>query len=100
MVLKPIICLMSNITTRGIGKMKLTLLEVRNQFLMLLNDEISREEVDRWAYSIIRREEIGDIIFFPNEDRDKIFSAVMYLYGIDIQDKPGEYLHTKDDIVV
>lgn len=43
---------------------------------------------------------IRDIKFPPPEDKDKMWSALMYLYGIDIQDKPGEYLHTKEDIKI
>lgn len=78
--------------------MEITLAEVKQKFIDLLNDKISREEVDRWAYSIIQQEELGNISFSPPDDKDKIWSGVMYLYGIDIQEEPGEYLHTKEDI--
>ena len=78
--------------------MEITLLKVKKKFIDLLSDKISREEVDRWAYSIIQQEELGNLKFFPLKERDKIWAGVMYLYGIDIQESPGKYLHTKEDI--
>lgn len=78
--------------------MEITLDEVRQKYISFLADEISPEEADRWAYSIIQEEELGNVIYIPSKEEGMIWSALMYLYGIDLQDKPGEYLHTKEDV--
>jgi hypothetical protein len=76
----------------------ISLNDVKNKFLDLLNDKVSREEADRWAYSVIKQDDSGDLIFFPSSDRENILRELMYLYGVDLQDSPGHYLHSKEDI--
>lgn len=78
--------------------MKITLESVQLIFLDILEDRLTREEADRWAQSVIREDETGCLEFSPPEEKMRIWSGVMYLYGIDIQEETGKYLHTKDDI--
>jgi hypothetical protein len=61
---------------------------------------MSREAADRWAYSRIQQLESGLLIFEPVADKDRIWSGVMYLYGIDSIDEPGRYFHNDNDIQV
>lgn len=78
--------------------MKITLESVQLIFLDILEDRLTREEADRWAHSVIREAEAGSLEFMPPEEKMRIWSGVMYLYGVDTQEEPGKYLHTKDDI--
>ena len=71
---------------------------VRHVFCEVLSGKITREDADRWAYSIIQQSEVGSLVFVPDSKRDSIWSGVMYLYGIDTMEGPGEYLHTDEDI--
>ncbi len=80
--------------------MEVTLEEVKKIFLDVLEDRITREEADRWAYTIVRANEIDNVTFLPQEDIKLIWAGVMYLYGIDIKESPNEYLHSKEDIWV
>ncbi len=59
---------------------------------------MSREQADRWAYSVIQSEEAGTLIYLPSADKQRIWTGVMYLYGVDAMEAPGEYLHTDEDI--
>lgn len=85
--------------SQGSGDMEeLKITDVRRVFLDVLEERLTREAADRWAYSIIQKSEAGNIDFVPSTDREKIWSGIMYLYGIDSQDSPTEYLHSMDDI--
>ena len=83
--------------TRGV-KIKIAIADVRNLFLGVLSGAITRENADRWAYLIIQKNEADELEFSPPQDREKIWSGVMYLYGIDMRESPDEYLHTAQDI--
>jgi len=78
--------------------MEITLSDVRTVLQGVLDGSLTREAADRWAYSIVQKSEAGDLIFFPAEDEKKIWSGVMYLYGVDSKEAPDEYLHTLDDV--
>lgn len=78
--------------------MDITLADVKKKFREILNGTMSREEVDSWAYSIIQKHEVGEVIFFPPTDKMRIWSGIKYLHGIDIQVAPNVYLHNEEDI--
>lgn len=78
--------------------MDLTVEDVRAVFRDVLNGRMTREAADRWAYSLIRASELGELVFVPVKDKECIWSGVMYLYGIDTMEAPGKYLHTDEDI--
>lgn len=78
--------------------MEIRLTEVRQVFQGVLEGRITREAADRWAYSIVQAYEARNLVFVPVEEEEKIWSGVMYLYGIDSKDAPDSYLHTTDDI--
>jgi len=71
---------------------------VKKVFLDILDGRVTREMADRWAYSVIQESELGTLIFVPPEEMGRIWDGVMYLYGIDIIEATGEYLHTEQDI--
>jgi hypothetical protein len=64
----------------------------------VLSGRMSREQADRWAYSVVQNEEAGALAYLPSSDKQRIWSGVMYLYGLDAMKSPGEYLHTDEDI--
>lgn len=78
--------------------MEITLADVREIFQKVLDGNLTREAADRWAYDVVQKSELGSLAFIPSEDEQKIWSGVMYLYGIDSKESLDEYLHSLDDI--
>lgn len=72
--------------------------DVKKVFLDLLSGRTTRDGADRWAYAVMQAAEANDLSFVPPSDQDRIWEGVMYLYGIDLQDEPGQYLYSDDDI--
>lgn len=93
-----IISLMKKAITLGAGEVEIDREAVKKVFLDVLEERMTREAADRWAYSLIQRADSGDLAFVPPEERAKIWAGLMFLYGIDTLKAPGEYLHTKTDI--
>ena len=71
---------------------------VHHVFQALLDGRMTRDAADRWAYGVLQESEAGSLTFSPVAAKDRIWEGVMYLYGIDIMDAPGQYLHTEEDI--
>src|ERR1700747_2034365 len=71
---------------------------VRRVFEDVLNGRVSREQADRWAYAVIQEEETGVVKYSPPRARERMWAAVMYLYGIDTMRAPNAYLKSDDDI--
>ena len=78
--------------------MQLCLDDVRKVFLDLLDARISRDNADRWAYSVMQAREIDGVVFVPPGDAERIWDGVMHLIGIDLQDSPGQYLYSDESI--
>lgn len=78
--------------------MEVNLETVRDVFHALLDGRMTREAADRWAYGVIQLSEAGSLTYSPVTAKDRIWEGVTYLYGIDIMDAPGQYLHTEEDI--
>jgi hypothetical protein len=71
---------------------------VRNVFQDVLAGRMTREAADRWAYMLIQQSEADSLVFVPESEKKRIWDGITYLYGIDLMEEPGEYLHTDDDI--
>ena len=78
--------------------MLLTIDDIKDKFSELISGNISREDADRWAYEKIMAFDTGSLEFLPACDEEFLWSAIQYLYGIDLQDSPGEYIHSLEDI--
>jgi hypothetical protein len=78
--------------------MHVDLQTVRRVFEDVLSGSMSREQADRWAYTVVQQEESGVVTYSPAREIGRIWAGVMYLYGIDTMKAPGEYLHSDDDI--
>lgn len=77
---------------------KLSFSDVQNIFKGIISGKITREEADRWAYAAIQKNEANEVIFSPPYDKEIIWEGVMYLYGIDLRERPDEYLHSLENI--
>ena len=78
--------------------MELDLETVRRVFRDVLDRRMTREAADRWAYGLVQQSEAGTLTYSPITAKDRIWEGVMYLYGIDILEAPGKYLHTNEEI--
>lgn len=78
--------------------MEITIKEIQSIFVKLINEKIDREEADRWAYKRWQLYHSNSLKFIPISKREVILNALDYLYGIDIQDNPNEYLHSLKEI--
>jgi hypothetical protein len=78
--------------------MEIDVQSVRHVFEEILAGRMSREEGDRWAYSVMQQEEAQNLIYLPPSDKERIWSGVMYLHGVDLMESPDEYLHTDEEI--
>lgn len=78
--------------------MEIDLETVRRVFCDVLDGRMTREAADRWAYGVVQQSEAGSVTFSPVNAKDRIWEGVMYLYGIDTMEAPGQYLHTEEDI--
>jgi hypothetical protein len=70
----------------------------RRVFRDVLDGRMTREAADRWAYGVVQQSEAGSLTYSPVTAKDRIWKGVMYLYGIDTMEAPGQYLHTEEDI--
>lgn len=78
--------------------MEIDLESVRGVFREVLAGRMTREAADRWAYGLVQQSETGSLIFVPESEKKRIWDGIMYLYGVDSIEEPGEYLHTDEDI--
>lgn len=78
--------------------MIVTLNDVLEVLERVVSEEMTREDADRWAFSLVQKNECEALVFSPESKRDKIWASVMFLYGIDTQEAPGEYLHSQTDL--
>ncbi len=78
--------------------MKVSREDVCRIFDDVLERRMTRGAADRWAFELLQLHEVGSLIFVPAADTEVIWDGVMYLYGIDLGESPGRYLHTDSDI--
>ncbi|MCL2635410.1 MAG: hypothetical protein FWD50_02115 [Betaproteobacteria bacterium] len=80
--------------------MEIDLESVRGVFREVLAGRMTREAADRWAYGLVQQSETDSLSFVPESEKKRIWEGIMYLYGVDSMEEPGEYLHTDEDIRV
>ena len=78
--------------------MEINLIDVFKVLENVINGSMSREDADRWAFAMKCESDNNSLTFVPAQDRQKIWSGVMFLYGIDSKESPTEYLHPSEDI--
>lgn len=73
--------------------------DIRAIFLALLDGHMSRDAADRWARSVVKEQEAGTLIYVPASDEERIWNAVMFLYGVDLKHSPaGDFLDSEEAI--
>jgi hypothetical protein len=73
--------------------------DVRAIFRAVLDGSMSRDAADRWAYSIVKEQEAGTLVFVPCLDEERIRAGFMYLYGIDLKHSAdGDFLDSEDAV--
>lgn len=55
---------------------QITLQDIRNIFDAVLNNEMKREDADRWAYRLIQEFDKGSLVFLPHIEEDRIWDAI------------------------
>ena len=79
--------------------MKISRKDVRAIFRAVLDGQMSRDAADRWAYSVVKEQEVGTLSYAPSSDEERIWGGVMYLYGIDLKHSPpGDFLDCHEAI--
>jgi len=79
--------------------MRITLADIANKFDGVLAETLTRDEADRWAWSMIEADDAGGLEFLPPTDHDRIWRGLIYLHGIDMpHPEGGGFLHTQQDI--
>lgn len=79
--------------------MQITFADVTRWFDGILSDTLTRDEADRWAWSMMKADDTGNLAFLPPQDRDRIWRGLTYLYGVDMPNPTGGgFLHSLLDI--
>ena len=78
--------------------MKLTLIQIKEIFLDIIQENKSFEEAGIWASQMIEKDEVGELELNPYEDVAKIFSALSYLAGLRTEVSPHIYLYSVEDV--
>ncbi|KPF42279.1 hypothetical protein [Rhizobium sp. AAP43] len=78
--------------------MKLSREDVCRIFDDVLERRMTRDAADRWAFEMLQLREVGSLMFVPAADTEVIWGGIMFLYGVDLGESPGRYLHTDSDI--
>lgn len=78
--------------------MKVTLKDIQDKFDALNSAAQSRESVAEYAMQAMEADD-ADSLEMEKAFSDKIWKAIVYLSGVDLQDEPNIYLHTPSDFV-
>ena len=73
-------------------------MDVKQVFLEVLQKNISFEEASNWATEVIKKDELGELECSANDNRSTIFMGLTYLTGLDLEESPGEYLHSLENV--
>ena len=78
--------------------MEIDLNTVCRVFHDVLDGRMTREAADRWAYDLLQQSEVDSLTYSPAAEEERIWNSIMYIYGIDIMESPGKYLHSDENI--
>lgn len=72
--------------------------DVAQWFEGILSGSASREDADRWAWRAMQAAESGKLDYAPKSDKGRIWRGLTYLFGVDLPNEAGGYLHSVADI--
>lgn len=76
--------------------MNLSFSDVINIYQAIIDGRMTRGDADRWAYARVNADESSSLIFI--EDEDVLRKHLMFIYGIDSQESPGEFIHSDEEL--
>jgi hypothetical protein len=97
-VLRFIIASMQMANTLGNGEMQVTLKDIQDKFDALNCGSQPREAIAEYAMRAMEADDAGSLEI-ENNFSEKIWQAIVYLSGVDLQSEPNVYLHTANDFV-
>jgi hypothetical protein len=71
--------------------------DISKQFDALIDGTGSREDIDRWAETLMRAQDLGKLKFEPATDEDQLWRAITYLFGVGLKTSSSNYLHSVED---
>lgn len=77
--------------------MIVTITAIQDAFNDLETDMRSREEIANLAVKAMKADDYGILEMMPVSESERIWEAIKYLQGVDIQTAPNVYLHSKGD---
>ena len=84
---------------KGQGNMQITLIEIREKFDQLINEDVPREAIADWAKKRQEAEDDDQLEYDPPSEENKIWRAITYLMGVDLKDTDGSYLHSIENFI-
>lgn len=81
------------------GNMQISLMEIREKFDQLINENMSRELIAEWAKKRQEAEDNDELEYDPPYEEDRIWRAITYLMGVDLKDIDGSDLHSIENFV-
>jgi hypothetical protein len=79
--------------------MKLTVFELKQVFLNVIDEKISFEDASNWAFEMFELED-EEKLEYEDQDSQKIFEGLSFLHGLDLLVKPDSYLHSMKDVQI
>jgi hemerythrin superfamily protein len=77
---------------------KLTFEDIKQIFLDVLSEKLSFRDASNWASNKIILDDLEQIHIDPNENLRKMFDALHFLGGLDLESEQGVYLYSMLDI--
>lgn len=79
--------------------LEVSLNEIQEMFNDLIQEKKAREEIADWASQRQQADDEDNLEFQPQEERKKIWRALIYLMGVDLLDMDGSYLHSIENFI-
>lgn len=81
----------------------ITLNEILSKYEEILDGKVTREEAEAFADGLIKLEDDYSLVYVPKTDEEMIWEEVLFLSGINMQDKEPQvaiksYLHDEENI--
>ncbi len=81
-----------------VKKVTVTLEDIKLILSELLENKITREKASAWALNLRKTGDEMNLEYSPQGEENKIWEALLFIEGIDLQDDPTSYLHNDIDI--
>jgi hypothetical protein len=84
---------------RKIGPVSsISVAEVQEVLALLIQEKLSKEQASDWAHQRWLLADKGALSYMPPEAEPRLWDAILFLLGVDMQVSPDDYLHSTPDI--